>query len=46
MAQQLDLHQINDKIQLLKKSAEELNQIGEDFPAVARNIFSSWRCCR
>ena len=37
MAQQIDLHQINDKIQLLKKTAEELNRIGEDFPAIGRN---------
>jgi len=37
MAQQIDLKTINDKIQLLKKTAEELNQIGEDFPALARN---------
>ena len=37
MAQQTDLHEINDKIQLLKKTAEDLNRIGEDFPAIARN---------
>jgi len=37
MAQQIDLNQINDKIQLMKKTAEELNRIGEDFPSVARN---------
>ena len=37
MTQQIDLHQINDKIQHLKKTAEELNRIGEDFPAIARN---------
>lgn len=37
MAQQIDLHDINDKIQLLKKTAEELNRIGKDFPAIARN---------
>ena len=37
MAQQIDLHRINDKIQLLKKTAEELDRIGEDFPAIARN---------
>jgi hypothetical protein len=37
MAQQIDLHEINDKIQLLKKTAEDLNRIGEDFPAIARN---------
>ena len=37
MLQQIDLHQINDKIQLLKKTAEDLNRMGEDFPAIARN---------
>jgi aspartate/glutamate racemase len=37
MAQQIDLYEINDKIQLLKKTAEELKRIGEDFPAIARN---------
>ena len=37
MAQQIDLHEINDKIQLMKKTAEDLNRIGEDFPAIARN---------
>jgi hypothetical protein len=37
MAQQIDLYEINDKIQLLKKTAEDLNRIGEDFPAIARN---------
>lgn len=37
MVQQIDLHEINDKIQLMKKTAEDLNRIGEDFPAIARN---------
>jgi hypothetical protein len=37
MAQQIDLNKINTKIQLMKKTAQELNQIGENFPAVARN---------
>jgi hypothetical protein len=37
MVQQIDLKKINDKIQLLKKTAEELNRIGEGFPAIARN---------
>ena len=31
------LNKINEKIQLLKKAAEELNQLGENFPALARN---------
>ena len=37
MAKQIDLNQINDKIQLLKKTAEELNRMGKGFPALARN---------
>jgi len=37
MAEQIDLNQINDKIQLMKKTAEELNRLGQDFPSVARN---------
>jgi hypothetical protein len=37
MAREIDLHEINDKIQLMKKTAEELNRTGEDFPAIARN---------
>ena len=37
MAQQLDLNEINAKIQLLKKTTEELNRISEDFPALSRN---------
>ena len=37
MAQQFDLDTINEKIQLMKKTAQELNQIGESFPAIARN---------
>jgi hypothetical protein len=37
MERQIDLNEINAKIQLMKKTAAELNQIGEDFPAIARN---------
>ena len=37
MAQQIDLKKINAKIQLMKKTAQELNQMGENFPAIARN---------
>ena len=37
MNPQIDLNKINAKIQLMKEAAEELNQIGEDFPALARN---------
>ena len=37
MNTRIDLNKINAKIQLMKKAAEELNQIGENFPALARN---------
>jgi hypothetical protein len=37
MAQQIDIHEINEKIQLMKRTAEELNRIGENFPTIARN---------
>lgn len=34
---QTGLNEINTKIQLLKKTAEDLIRIGEDFPAITRN---------
>jgi len=37
MAQQIDLKKIQAKIQLMKKTAEELKQMGENFPAINRN---------
>ncbi len=37
MTLQIDLNEINTKIQLLKKTAEDLNRIGKDFPALGRN---------
>jgi hypothetical protein len=37
MSNQIDLNEINTKIQLLKQTAEELHHFGEDFPALARN---------
>lgn len=33
----IDLSAINSKIQLMKNAAVELNQLGKNFPAVARN---------
>ena len=33
----IDLIKINQKIQLMKQTAEELNRAGQDFPALARN---------
>ena len=37
MESQMDIKKIDTKIQLLKKTTEELNQLCQDFPAVARN---------
>jgi hypothetical protein len=34
----IDLKEIDSKIQSMKKTAEELRQMGEDFPALYRNI--------
>jgi hypothetical protein len=34
----IDLNEINTKIQMMKKTAEELARAGENFPAIARNI--------
>jgi len=37
MDNQINLNDINAKIQLMKKTAQELNRMGDDFPAIARN---------
>ena len=37
MNSQIDFKKINDKIQTMKSVAEELNRMGENFPALARN---------
>ena len=37
MNTQMDIKKIYDKIQVLKSTAEELNRMGESFPALARN---------
>jgi len=37
MAQQIDLKKIHAKIQLMRKTAEELKLMGENFPAIKRN---------
>ena len=37
MAQQIDLKKLNTKIQLMKKTAQELKHMGEIFPAINRN---------
>jgi hypothetical protein len=38
MAKNIDLKELDSKIQSMKKTAEELRQMGEDFPALYRNI--------
>jgi len=35
---QFDLNEIDAKIQVMKRTTEELARSGEDFPAIARNI--------
>ena len=37
MDTQIHLEQIHAKIQVMKEAAEDLNRLGRDFPAVARN---------
>ena len=34
----IDLKQINTKVQLMKDTARELKHLGEDFPALTRNL--------
>ena len=34
----IDLKQINTKVQLMKDTAKELKHLGEDFPALIRNL--------
>ncbi|MCX5880147.1 MAG: hypothetical protein NTY44_13705 [Deltaproteobacteria bacterium] len=38
MTKKVDLKELDSKIQSMKKTAEELKQMGEDFPALYRNI--------
>jgi len=38
MAKTIDLKELDSKIQSMKKTAEELKQMGDDFPALYRNI--------
>ncbi len=37
MMTQDDLKKIDEKIQVMKGTAEELNRLGDNFPALARN---------
>lgn len=38
MAKKMDLKELDRKIQSMKQTAEELKQMGEEFPALYRNI--------
>jgi hypothetical protein len=38
MAKKVDLKELDSKIQSMKKTAEELKEMGEHFPALYRNI--------
>lgn len=37
MMSRIDLEKIDEKIQVLKSTAQELNRLGDNFPALARN---------
>jgi len=38
MAGKIDLKELDSKVQSMKKTAEELKAMGEEFPALYRNI--------
>ena len=38
MGTNIDLKQIHSKVQLMKDTARELKYLGEDFPALNRNL--------
>ena len=38
MGSNIDLKQIHSKVQLMKDTARELKVLGEDFPALTRNL--------
>ncbi len=37
MAQEIDLKEMDDRIRLIKKTADELKQMADKFPALDRN---------
>ena len=37
MDQLIDLHEIDARIRIIKEAAEELNRMGDVFPALAKN---------
>ena len=46
MNARIDLNDIDAKIRLMRETAEELKQIGEDFPALARNTVRILACIK
>ena len=38
MVKNIDMNQINNKVQLMKDTARELKHLGADFPALTRNL--------
>jgi len=46
MSAQPDLKQINSKIQLMRTTSDELKQMGDDFPALARNMVRISACLK
>ena len=38
MISDIDLNKLNSKIQLMKDTARDLKHLGEDFPALTRNL--------
>jgi hypothetical protein len=37
MSSKIDIKKLNDRIQALKSLAEDLNRMGDNYPALARN---------
>jgi len=38
MGSNIDIKQINSKVQLMKDTARDLKTLGDDFPALTRNL--------
>ena len=46
MESRVDLHAANDELRRIKSAAERLAGMGEDFPAIARNIVRIQACVK
>ncbi len=46
MESNLDLHAMNDELIRIKSAAERLAGMGEDFPAISRNIVRIQACVK